>query len=319
MAHHSPTVNGRQGGMSPSFPPMPEWPLDDLRLWPGVPVPLPGTAEVGAARVDGDSVLIEVSGAIGAPLPEEFILREALELDPDDLESAANLACKFGQLFQIELKDLPQFHVDDPIPGIVTSGRTEELARSKCNSSELYHKEEVRLHFEALRFLGETWLAMQVPHGLEELVRSQLTDEWIAEKKAAIKAEVNALTWEHLALDGDDSYEVMLGMEHTERIDQFESLLDAGLSIFHVGIMSPDQRLPTLYSLACLQLYNLTVERAPIRYCANENCRRGFVHQRGTAQYGQYREAGVKYCSPGCGKAQNERERRRRHNRATRR
>ena len=76
---------------------------------------------------------------------------------------------------------------------------------------------------------------MQVPHGLEELVRSQLTDEWIAEKKAAIKAEVNALTWEHLALDGDDSYEVMLGNGAPERIDQFESLLDAGLSIFHVG------------------------------------------------------------------------------------
>lgn len=319
MAHHSPMLNGRQGGMSPSFPPMPEWPLDDLRLWPGVPVPLPGTAEVAAAQVDGNSVLFEASGAIGAPLPEEFILREALELDPDDLESAANLACKFGELFEIELRDLPQFHVRDPIPDIVISGRTEELARSKWNSSELYHKEEVRLHFEALRFLGETWLAMQVPHGLEELIRSQITDEWIALTKAAIKAEVNAVAWEYLALDGDDGDEALLGMEHTERLDKFANLLDAGLSIFHVGVMSPDQRQPTLYSLACLQLYNLTVERSPIRYCANENCRRGFVHQRGTAQYGQYREAGVKYCSPGCGKAQNERERRRRHNHAMRR
>jgi hypothetical protein len=305
--------------MSPSFPPTLGSVPDRLELWPGVPVPLPGTTAVDGAQVDGDSVLIGGICGVGDPLPEEFILREALELDPGDLEFAASLACKFGDLFQVELKDLPSFSVDDPAPSIIISGRSEEIARSGWSPLELYHKEEVRLHFEALRFLAETWLAMQVPHGLEELIRSQLTEEWIAAEKATIKAEVSTAVWEHLALDEDGSYETLLGMEHTARLDRFESLLDAGLSIFHIGILAPEQRAPTLYSLACLQLYNLIVERAPIRYCANENCRRGFVHQRGTAQYGQYREAGVKYCSPACGKAQNERERRRRHNRAARR
>jgi hypothetical protein len=271
-----------------------------------VPLPVPRLITSGRAEVDGNSIFIGTTGDLGGSLPEEFILREALELDPDDLDSAASLCYEFGDLFQIELQDLPSFQVDDPTPRNVMLARREEMARLGCLPGELYHKDEVRLHFEALRFLGETWLAMQTPDGLDNLVGPALTEELIAEIKANLDLE-------------EIDYETVLQMEGMARIDRFEDLLDAGLSIFHVGISSPEERSGTIYSIACLQLYNLTVEQAPIRYCANENCRRLFVHQRGTAQYGQYREAGVKYCSAACGKAQNERDRRRRRNRATRR
>jgi hypothetical protein len=314
MDHHPPTSRAEQGGMSPSFPPTERSSSRLPPLWPGVPVPLPGINLVEEAEVRGDSILIRGSGDIGSPLPEEFILREAVQLEPENLERAASLACEFGELFQVDLKDLPSFNANDPSPRDIKLARDIELARNKWPPWELYHKEEVRLHFEALRFLGETWLALQVPHGLDALVSTYLTEQRAAELMWAIKATINPIAWDELGLGTPNAHEILFNMECTRRTDRFESLLDAGLSIFHIGIASPEERSPTVYSLACLQLYNLMVERAPMRYCANETCRRAFVHQRGTAKYAQYRESGVKYCSPGCGKAQNERERRRRRN-----
>jgi hypothetical protein len=299
--------------MSPSFPPTGGRLTSPVpQLWPGVPLPIPGASLVDGAEVDGDSIVLGDYGGIGDPLPSEFILREALGLNPDDLDSAVGLICEFGELFQTELADLPETAMDDPTYRNVMLAREAEIARLGCLPAELYHKEEVRLHFEALCFLGETWLSMQTPNGLQSAVAAYLIEERAAQIKSDIKTKVNSQAWDYLKLDKSDSYETLIGMTCIRRIDRFDNLLDAGLSKFHIGLDAPEQRSGTVYSIACLQLYNLIVERATIRYCASETCGRRFVHQRGTAQYGQYRTAGVKYCSPACGKAQNERERRRR-------
>lgn len=102
----------------------------------------------------------------------------------------------------------------------------------------------------------------------------------------------------------------------------FALALDAGLRPFRARVEyrveMPDiditYGLPAvgLYSAACLQVYNLVVGEFVARRCANERCGHVFVHQRGGARDGQYRSKGVKYCTPGCARAETQRRYRRR-------
>jgi hypothetical protein len=71
------------------------------------------------------------------------------------------------------------------------------------------------------------------------------------------------------------------------------------------------ERIP-LYAVLALELFNHILDNAEYRTCANERCRRTFVHQRGRAEKGQRRSSGVMYCTPECARATAQREYRRR-------
>jgi hypothetical protein len=93
--------------------------------------------------------------------------------------------------------------------------------------------------------------------------------------------------------------------------------LNQGLTPFAVHVRTDTgpaagRPIPTLYNACCLQLVQYVALQAPPKRCANERCGRPFTKQRGLAKFGQYRTLGVRYCSPQCAKAQQERERRRR-------
>lgn len=60
--------------------------------------------------------------------------------------------------------------------------------------------------------------------------------------------------------------------------------LHAALHVFSIGIGNLTDRRSTIYSVAYLLLYNHIAEKATIRECANETCRRSFVRQRGRAE-----------------------------------
>lgn len=61
----------------------------------------------------------------------------------------------------------------------------------------------------------------------------------------------------------------------------------------------------------CVQLYNVLVDGSETKICANEACEMPFQRQR--VGYGSgTRRHGVKYCSPECANAQNQRRHRRR-------
>jgi hypothetical protein len=74
----------------------------------------------------------------------------------------------------------------------------------------------------------------------------------------------------------------------------------------------PGTEHPTLVSVVCLQLANAITEGASYARCANETCGQLFSRQRGRAKAGQYRTSGVAYCSRNCALAQSQRDRRRR-------
>lgn len=70
-----------------------------------------------------------------------------------------------------------------------------------------------------------------------------------------------------------------------------------------------------LYAVCALELFNHIIDNAEYHECANERCKRTFVHQQGRSAKGQRRSRGVIYCSPECARATAQREYRRRRRR----
>lgn len=83
-----------------------------------------------------------------------------------------------------------------------------------------------------------------------------------------------------------------------------------------VVVSAGSPRVRSLFELCAAELYNHIVARPHYKTCANENCERLFIRQRGRAVHGQYRTTGLKYCSASCARAQNQRQYRRRHRQA---
>ncbi|MFB8267497.1 hypothetical protein ACFC96_12900 [Streptomyces sp. NPDC055955] len=143
-----------------------------------------------------------------------------------------------------------------------------------------------------------TWLACQHEGGLDALIEPEINEEKLAE----VRAENPDI----------QDFDQLRALELWFRLGQLKNSLHAALHVFSIGISNLADRHPTIYTVAYLQLYNHIAEKATIRECADDTCRRSFVRQRGRTEYGQNRTSGIKYCTRECARAQAQRELRRR-------
>lgn len=267
-------------------------------LWPGAVIPPPSLRPFAGAEVDGDWIVWPVAptrNSAPVQLPEDFYLRELMDLRPDDLDAAVGLYRAYGNLFAFDHEELDLRSYDDE-----DRAKFDAIPDMPEGMRGGVHKDDAQLHIETGQDAISTWLACKREGGLEELVASEVTEEHLA--------RVSEDSGQQIAASLAEFEELLIGV----RLSDLETIMNAALGKFSVGIGGPSQRWPTIYSVSFLQLYNHMVEDATLRRCASETCQRLFVRQRGRAEYGQHRTEGVKYCSRECARAQAQRELRRR-------
>lgn len=178
------------------------------------------------------------------------------------------------------------------------------LHRGAFDNRDYLLTEEFRLHVRLLRDLVRIWRAHQDEISFDEAWRSWESEEF------------------YLGPADAGGVDEMLAV----RMRWFlASHLSHALKPFHLSVSARSEEVTleergrfrsewdfSLFAAMCLQFANHIAEKATYHVCRNETCGHLFVRQRGRAVQGQYRTAGVVYCSPACSRTQAQRELRRR-------
>ncbi|MCL4554684.1 MAG: hypothetical protein M1565_06085 [Actinobacteria bacterium] len=271
--------------------------------------------------LEQDVYLAFTSDGRWADVPDELYLRELIDLDLQDPSAICGFTRLYGRLGDsgqrrgedglhrlaifagdelVRIHNAGQSAAEDWLgvaaarlaadEGIDYADALDRYLYEPPGPEDVQHIDEFRAHARALRNLVRIW-----DYHLGGRTFDELRQQW--------------------ELVGGGLYEPP--DTPSRALHLFSALLSHGLVPFHVRVDlrsasdSParhDGARADLYAKLCLQIYNHVAEGATYQRCANENCRRLFVRQRGRAAQGQNRRRGLQYCSVRCGQAQAHRQ-----------
>jgi hypothetical protein len=261
--------------------------------WPGLALPVPPLALVSSAELRDEDWLVIRTASRGTEVaaPDDFFLREALEVDPRDRSAVLEFVRNWGmpqgphQTYDDCLADsLLDTHY---LASLRRHDRHRESVRrvSERSDTAVLHVRELGPCFDTLQALAAHWVDYCIGGS------RQLRSAWLNRPGVSPPRDRNE-AWEY-----------------------FETALNAALRPFQirVGISNRDPSIPMevgaagFVGVASLQLANIIADDLPVRLCANETCDRPFTVQRGRAQRARYQRSDAMYCSAACARAQAQR------------
>lgn len=220
----------------------------------------------------------------------ELFLRDFMRFDEEDPEAVAAFMREHGPLTALHsnpLRYLPEYPVEVFETETFASARTLEWARNHGHHPDyLALHETVMFHVRALRSCVKHWHA----HMSRDIDLMRMA--WSSQRFTEPSDDEQAWRW-------------------------FEDFMNAALAAYpaHIttGVYREDRSFwhGTAYTAMALQLANHLHENWEWKVCANERCGQLFNRQDGRADHRQHRVDAM-YCTRACGRAQAERDRRKR-------
>lgn len=258
-----------------------------FHLWAARPDALP---KVDVFPVELDGAVINYIGVASddwhqVELPDDFVLREVLDADPDAPTEFIN---QWGPLVPL----------DDSLRAFYPTPVRRQPAIAEASPWHVYEHGErflvstatSKLALHQLRALSKWWIAAS------ESDEASMREAWTSEGfDDPLNPSIGALWWEDRVNAALRAFPMRIGV---------------GLGNGRDHIMGSYSG--TTYEVAVLQLALLAAGGRPLNRCANVNCGRAFTVQRTSrrAYKGTEHVTGVRYCSEQCAKAQSERDRR---------
>ena len=246
--------------------------------FPGGPWPVPRVL-VGKTDTTGPLWTTGESGPgfMVRRLPWEFFIRDLLDSDIDSDEGLRQFVAAYG----VPWISGPKILMPDDVPG-----------GSDGDRPNTFTPDHVRHMIRLLRALVRHWVA----HTEDEDVLAA----WRSEGFNPPSEPLAWMWWSRIINELLSAHSPYVIVEDAESDDP-----DAGDLTDAAGVK-------TLEACVGLQLANAVEEALTVRRCQNETCGRYFQRQAGTAEHGQHRTTGVKYCTNTCARAHASRVSRRR-------
>jgi len=260
---------------------------------------VPSVLATRVTVVEGDSLAFSTrdEDQHSVELPDEFFLRELLDLNVRDLNAFVRFQQDYGRLES-------ERHIGGILPVIYEMGAFDSVP------VPIPLLEQVRLqpwvdhdhHVETLQSLGvvyEEMLALRDAVRVWLFLRDEMDFDQLRER------------WESKTTFGSDSPE--------EAVSHLSDVLNFGLMPFSPWVRFEGIELrggeawqepfEGLFAVVCIQLFNAILDALPVSKCANDNCKRFFQKQRGRAQspIDQRWTKSVEFCTAHCAQAHHAR------------
>ena len=298
-----------------------------VTAWPGSPIPVPGVYRPHIRELDGDVLVLEMpslSASAVISLPQEFFLRELLDVDLSDTRSITDFTREYGLLLFSRARHVGSRGAEQRFWSPQRS--LEELRRSLAQELQAHAGGSGR---DPRSAAADPEMLPVV--ALLRSVHAQLVGAYPAGVMVLHVDDVRLLAAEYRDLVRIWLDFALGGEEHRTRWESPHLPVPDDTAAFLASHLEPDLRRFTpravpvapsasatdpnhtwsLNAAIAAQLYNDLVERPAYRRCALDDCSRVFARARGRSEHGRHR-SDAKYCSKSCADLEMKRRQRER-------